>query len=50
MSQMERIRCAIMRGGTSKAIFLMENDLPQDKEARDQVICRIFGNPDILPD
>jgi hypothetical protein len=44
---MERVRCAIIRGGTSKGIFLLANDLPRDKEQRDQVICRIFGSPDI---
>jgi methylitaconate Delta-isomerase len=47
MSQMKRIRCAIMRGGTSKAIFLMENDLPRDKKVRDNLICQIFGSPDV---
>lgn len=47
MSQMERIRCAVLRGGTSKAVFLMENDLPQDKQARDRKILRIFGSPDV---
>ncbi len=47
MSNMERVRCAIVRGGTSKGIFLLANDLPRDKAQRDQVICRIFGSPDI---
>jgi len=47
MSQMKRIRCALMRGGTSKAVFLMENDLPRDKDVRDQMICQIFGSPDV---
>lgn len=43
----QKIRCAIVRGGTSKGIFLLANDLPRDKEARDQVICKIFGSPDV---
>lgn len=47
MRQTERIRCTIMRGGTSKAVFLMENHLPSDKAARDRVILRIFGSPDV---
>ena len=42
-----RIRCAIIRGGTSKGIFLHENDLPADKEKRTELILRIFGSPDI---
>jgi len=35
-----------MRGGTSKAVFLREADLPPDPAARDGVILRIFGSPD----
>lgn len=42
----ERIYCTIMRGGTSKGIFLKENDLPQDPETRDKTILAIFGSPD----
>ena len=38
--------CVIMRGGTSKGIFLHENDLPQDQALRDKVILSIFGSPD----
>ena len=47
MAQMEKIRCAILRGGTSKAMFLMENDLPRDHAARDKVILKVFGSPDV---
>ena len=43
---MERIPCVIMRGGTSKAIFFLGNDLPQDPETRDRVILAAFGSPD----
>ncbi|HEY3425527.1 MAG TPA: PrpF domain-containing protein [Negativicutes bacterium] len=38
--------CVLMRGGTSKGIFLHENDLPQDPVERDKVILSIFGSPD----
>lgn len=44
--EMERIPCVIMRGGTSKAVFLLENDLPADPRIRDQIILSIFGSPD----
>ena len=47
MAMAQRIRCAILRGGTSKGIFLLTNDLPQDPVERDKVICRIFGSPDV---
>jgi methylitaconate Delta-isomerase len=40
-------RCTIMRGGTSKGIFLMEEDLPKDPQLRDRIILAIFGSPDI---
>jgi 2-methylaconitate cis-trans-isomerase PrpF len=40
-------RCTIMRGGTSKGIFLMEKDLPRDPQFRDRIILAIFGSPDI---
>lgn len=40
------VRTAIYRGGTSKGIFLHENDLPQDPAVRDKVILAIFGSPD----
>src|SRR6476659_7753054 len=40
------IRCVIMRGGTSKAVFLREGDPPADPAERDRVILSIFGSPD----
>jgi 2-methylaconitate cis-trans-isomerase PrpF len=46
MSKAEKIRCWIMRGGTSKAIFLLENDIPSDPEKRKEIILKIFGSPD----
>jgi 2-methylaconitate cis-trans-isomerase PrpF len=39
--------CTIMRGGTSKGIFLLEKDLPGDPALRDRIILAIFGSPDI---
>ncbi len=40
------IRCVIMRGGTSKGLFLRFNDVPRDPVRRDQVILALFGSPD----
>ena len=40
------VRAAIYRAGTSKGIFLHENDLPKDPGLRDKVILAIFGSPD----
>ena len=47
MKQKTIFRCTIMRGGTSKGIFHMEEDLPRDPQLRDQIILAIFGSPDI---
>jgi methylitaconate Delta-isomerase len=47
MANMDRVRCCIMRGGTSKGIFLMKNDLPRDAKERDALICKVFGSPDV---
>ncbi|MGI6677983.1 MAG: 2-methylaconitate cis-trans isomerase PrpF family protein [Dehalobacterium sp.] len=41
------IRCTILRGGTSKGIYMHENNLPTEKEARDAVILKIYGSPDV---
>lgn len=47
MRQQERFRCTIMRGGTSKGVYIMKNELPQNPELRDRIILAIFGSPDI---
>ncbi|MFN8458249.1 MAG: PrpF domain-containing protein [Anaerolineae bacterium] len=46
MSQQIKIPCTIMRGGTSKALFFHEADLPEDQPRRDQVLLAAFGSPD----
>ena len=46
LKEVTPIRTAIYRGGTSKGVFLHENDLPQDPAIRDKVILAIFGSPD----
>ena len=42
------IRCTIMRGGTSKGVYLLEHDIPAPGPVRDQLLKRIMGTPDIL--
>lgn len=46
MREYERIRCVIMRGGTSRGAYLLENELPRDPKVRDEVILAIYGSPD----
>lgn len=43
----QRVYCVIMRGGTSKALFFHDNDLPRDKKEREKMILRVFGSPDL---
>lgn len=45
--EMEMLRCAIVRGGTSKGVFIMKNELPKDPAKRDAVIRAIYGSPDV---
>jgi probable AcnD-accessory protein PrpF len=35
-----------MRGGTSKGVFFLADDLPPDREARDRILMRVIGSPD----
>jgi methylitaconate Delta-isomerase len=44
---METLRCAIVRGGTSKGVFIMMNEYPKDPAKRDAVILAVFGSPDV---
>ncbi|MFQ5912689.1 MAG: 2-methylaconitate cis-trans isomerase PrpF family protein [Nitrospinota bacterium] len=41
-----KIPCVIMRGGTSKAVFFKEEDLPEDREVQEQILLAAFGSPD----
>ena len=36
----------IVRGGTSKGVYIAEQDLPADAELRDATILSLFGSPD----
>ena len=47
MDEILNIRCSIVRGGTSKAVFLMNNELPADPAEREKLILAIFGSPSL---
>ena len=40
------VRCTIMRGGSSKGVYFLDTDLPDDPAARDDLLLRIMGTPD----
>lgn len=42
------VRCVLMRGGTSKALFFHEADVPPPGPARDRLLKRAMGTPDVL--
>ena len=42
----EGIRCTIIRGGTSKGLYLLEEDLPPAGSVRDQILLNLMGSPD----
>ena len=46
MGAADGIRCMLMRGGTSKGAFFLEQDLPSDPAQRDDIILRVVGSPD----
>ncbi len=47
MKEMKKIPCVIMRGGTSKGIYIKSNHLPSTPEERDRAVMAIFGSPDV---
>jgi 4-oxalomesaconate tautomerase len=40
------IRCAVLRGGTSKGLYFLKDDLPPDPALRDAVLLAAMGSPD----
>src|SRR5215510_10831456 len=36
----------VMRGGTSKGLYFLADDLPADEDGRDDLLLRIMGSPD----
>lgn len=44
---MKKYPCVYMRGGTSKAVFFKEEDLPSDKSLWDDIFLGVMGTPDV---
>jgi 4-oxalomesaconate tautomerase len=40
------IRCSVLRGGTSKGLYFLAEDLPADRAVRDAVLLAAMGAPD----
>src|SRR5690349_14229377 len=41
-----RIPAVYMRGGTSKGVFFLKDDLPEDPTTREKLLLRVIGSPD----
>ena len=41
-----RLPVTIMRGGTSKGVYILQSDLPGDKAQWDPLLLRLMGSPD----
>jgi 2-methylaconitate isomerase len=46
MSRQLRIPAVYMRGGTSKGVFFLRDDLPADPAVREKLLLRVIGSPD----
>ncbi|MEV1331418.1 4-oxalomesaconate tautomerase [Micromonospora costi] len=40
------VRCTMMRGGTSRGLYVEAADLPSDAAERDELLLRLMGSPD----
>lgn len=45
-SEMTSIPCTIMRGGTSKGLYFLAENLPEEVDQRNSVLLRLMGSPD----
>lgn len=41
------VPCSVMRGGTSKGLYFLADDLPTDRSARDRFLLAAMGSPDV---
>jgi len=44
---MQGLECTIVRGGTSKGVYMERSQLPPPGEERDRIILEVFGSPDV---
>jgi methylitaconate Delta-isomerase len=47
MKEQIRVPVTLMRGGTSKAVFLSQRDVPTDPRALQRFLLALFGSPDV---
>lgn len=42
------IRCVVLRGGTSRGLYFLADDLPADRQQRDRTLLQVMGTPHVL--
>ncbi|MEM7082989.1 MAG: 4-oxalomesaconate tautomerase [Pseudomonadota bacterium] len=48
MDTQTRISCSLVRGGTSRGLYFLTDDLPLDPRERDRILISVMGGPDLL--
>jgi 4-oxalomesaconate tautomerase len=46
IDMLKSIPCTMMRAGTSKGVYFLKSDLPENDRERDRVLLQIMGSPD----
>lgn len=46
MKQIQKLPVTILRGGTSKGVYILQSDLPENKEDWEPLLLRLMGSPD----
>ena len=46
MSEIRKLPVTIMRGGTSKGVYILQSDLPENRDEWEPILLRLMGSPD----
>ena len=46
MKDIKKLPVTILRGGTSKGVYILQSDLPEDQSAWEPILLRLMGSPD----
>ena len=46
MKEIKKLPVTILRGGTSKGVYILQSDLPADQSAWEPILLRLMGSPD----
>lgn len=47
MYDLEKVRCWLYRGGTSRGVFLLSEDVPDDPVQQEKMFLGVMGSPDV---